>query len=166
MIIVADTSPLNYLVLIREIELLHKLFGQVIIPSAVWTELRAPGTPEVVQKWADSIPSWLEIRTASFIDPEIKLGAGEVEAICLAGELQADELLVDDRKARRVAVARGLTVAGTLNILEAGATRDLIDLPNAIRRLQQTNFRAPAELVKLLLDRDADRKKSFQQDTL
>jgi len=84
MIIVADTSPLNYFVLIREIELLPGLFGQVIIPHAVWAELHAPGAPVVVREWADSAPSWLEVRTASFIDPAIKLGLGEAEAICLA----------------------------------------------------------------------------------
>lgn len=160
MIIVADTSPLNYLVLIGEIELLSTLFGQVIIPHAVWAELHATGTPKVVREWADSAPSWLEIRTASFIDPGIKLGLGEVEAICLASELQADQLLVDDRKARKVALSRGLAVAGTLNILEAAAKREMVDLPNAISRLQLTNFRAPADLVKLLLDRDAERKKA------
>lgn len=160
MIIVADTSPLNYLVLIGEIELLPRLFGQVIIPHAVLAELHTPGAPEVVREWANSAPSWLETRTASFIDPGIKLGMGEVEAICLANELQADQLLVDDRKARKVALARGLTVAGTLNILEAAAKREMVDLPNAISRLQLTNFRAPADLVRLLLDRDAKRKKS------
>jgi predicted nucleic acid-binding protein len=159
MIIVADTSPLNYLVLIREIELLPGLFGQVIVPHAVWAELHAPGTPVVVREWADSAPSWLEIRTPSFIDPGIKLGVGEAEAICLASELQADQLLVDDRKARKIALARGLMVAGTLNILEAAALREMVDLPSALRRLQLTNFRTPVDLVKLLLDRDAERKK-------
>ena len=160
MIIVADTSPLNYLVLIGEIDLLPDLFGQVIIPHAVLAELHALGTPEVVREWADSAPSWLEVHTASFIDPGIKLGPGEVEAICLASELQADQLLVDDRKARIIALARGLVVAGTLNILEAAALREMVDLPNAIKRLQLTNFRAPADLVRLLLDRDNERKKS------
>jgi len=162
MIIVADTSPLNYLVLISEVDILPGLFGQVIVPHAVWSELHAPGTPLVVREWADSGPSWIEIRTASFIDPRIKLGVGEVEAICLASELQADQLLVDDRKARKIALARGLMVAGTLNILEAAALREMVDLPKAIRGLQQTNFRAPEELVKLLLDRDAERKKSVE----
>ena len=158
MIIVADTSPLNYFVLIREIELLPGLFGQVIIPHAVRAELHAPGTPLVVREWADSAPSWLEVRTASFIDPGIKLGLGEAEAICLAAELHADQLLVDDRKTRRIAIALGLAVVGTLNILEASSMRDMVDLPNAIRKLQVTNFRAPADLVKLLLDRDAERR--------
>ena len=164
MIIVADTSPLNYLVLIGEINLLPGLFGQVIIPKAVLAELHAPGTPEVVREWVDSIPSWLEIRTASFIDPAIRLGVGEAEAICLASELQADQLLVDDRKARKIAVARGLRVAETLNILEAAALREMVDLPNAIRRLQLTNFRAPVDLVRLMLDRDAERKKSARRN--
>jgi predicted nucleic acid-binding protein len=116
------------------------------------------GLPWSFEKWADSAPSWLEVRTASFIDPGIKLGLGEAEAICLAAELHADQLLVDDRKARRIAIALGLAVVGTLNILEAASMRDMVDLPNAIRKLQLTNFRAPADLVKLLLDRDAERR--------
>ena len=45
MIIVADTSPLNYLVVIREIDLLPSLFGQVIIPPAVWAELQPRELP-------------------------------------------------------------------------------------------------------------------------
>jgi len=50
MIIVADTSPLNYLVLISEVDILPGLFGQVIVPHAVWSELHAPGTPLVVRE--------------------------------------------------------------------------------------------------------------------
>jgi predicted nucleic acid-binding protein len=49
MIIVSDTSPINYLVLIREIELLPKLFGEVVIPQAVLDELKQEGTPEAVK---------------------------------------------------------------------------------------------------------------------
>jgi predicted nucleic acid-binding protein len=163
MIVVADTSPLNYLVLIGEIDLLSRLFRQVIIPPAVLAELHAPRTPAVVREWATSLPLWIETRTASFIDPGIRLGKGEVEAICLAGELHADQLLVDDRKARTIALARGLKVAGTLNILDAAARREMIDLPRAITELLQTNFRAPADLVRLLLERDAERRRSVGQ---
>lgn len=159
MIVVSDTSPVNYLVLIGEIDLLPKLFGQVIIPQAVSDELRRRETPAVVREWANAAPSWLQIRVASVIDPSINLGPGEAEAISLSIELHASQLLLDDRKARSLATARGLSVAGTLNILEAGATRQLVDLPSAIVRLHRTNFRAPADLVKVLLDRDAARKK-------
>lgn len=56
MIIVSDTSPINYLVLIQEIELLPKLFGEVVIPQAVLDELKQTGTLEAVKNWIDSKP--------------------------------------------------------------------------------------------------------------
>ncbi len=56
MIIVSDTSPINYLVLIQEIELLPKLFGEVVIPQAVLDELKQTRTLEAVKNWIDSKP--------------------------------------------------------------------------------------------------------------
>jgi predicted nucleic acid-binding protein len=64
MIIVSDTSPINYLVLIGEIEILRKLAGQVIIPQAVYRELQDPHTPQQVKDWIDSGPAWIEVRQA------------------------------------------------------------------------------------------------------
>jgi predicted nucleic acid-binding protein len=158
MIVVSNTSPLNYLVLIGDIELLPKLFGRVIIPQAVLDELRSSDAPDAVRQWSNAAPPWLQTRSPAAIDASIKLGAGETEAISLAMELKADELLLDDKKARNLAFVRGLAVAGTLNILDAAADRELIDLPNALIRLLRTNFRAPADLVKEMLDRDAARR--------
>lgn len=88
MIVVSDTSPINYLVLIDEIELLTQLFGQVIIPQAVLDELQKEGTPDVVKNWADNCPVWLNVRNATKIDQTIALGAGEREAISLAEEIR------------------------------------------------------------------------------
>ena len=158
MIVISDTSPINYLVLIDEIELLPKLFGEVIVPPEVAKELKHPAAPQKVKQWIASPPQWLEIRPASFIDPTIQLDAGETAAISLALEINADQLLLDDKKAVRVAIARGLGVAGTLNILELAAIKGWIDLPIVIAKLQQTNFRALAELIQKLLDEDAQRK--------
>ena len=162
MIVISNTSPLNYLVLIEEIELLPKLFGQITIPQAVLHELRRPETPDAVREWANVAPSWLQVRAVSVIDPMINLGTGETEAISLANELHADLVLLDDRKARNLALARGLSVVGTLNILEAAAVRELADLPSATIRLLHTNFRAPADLVKTLIEQDAARRKQRQ----
>ncbi len=93
------------------------------------------------------------------LDPSINLGAGETEAISLAVEIGADQILTDDRLARLAALARGVNVAGTLNLLEAASVRGLIDLPLAIAQLQQTNFRASGKLIQQFLDRDAKRKR-------
>ena len=64
-----------------------------------------------------------------------------------------------------LAIARGLSVAGTLNILEAAADREFVDLPSAISLLLQTNFRAPVDLAKALLERDAARRKERQNSS-
>jgi predicted nucleic acid-binding protein len=62
MIIVADTSPINYLVLIGAIDILKALFGRVIIPQAVLGELQHEKTPTAVKVWCDAYPDWLEVR--------------------------------------------------------------------------------------------------------
>jgi predicted nucleic acid-binding protein len=159
-IVLSDTSPINYLVLIGHIETLPALFGQVVIPTAVLVELTHPGTPEAVHQWILQPPPWLLIRAPSHAERQIRLGPGEADAISLAVELHADLLLMDDRRGRREAEARGLSVAGTLNVLEAAAKRGLLDLPTSITKLRQTNFHVAERVIQRALKADADRKNS------
>ena len=160
MIVISDTTPLNYLALIGQQELLARLFERVIIPQAVWTELQAGGTPEPVRSWIASAPEWLEVRQANLpADAALSmLDPGEQEAILLAQELQADLLLIDDKDGRLEATRRNIAVVGTLGILDKAAEKDWLDLPEALARLQQTSFRASAELIHSLLEQDAKRK--------
>ena len=109
--------------------------------------------------WILNLPDWVDIRTVSVPDPSLELGVGEQEAITLALTLKADALLMDERKGRREALARGLTVSGTLSVLAEAAERGLIDLPPALAALLGTNFRASTEIVRVMLRRDADRKR-------
>lgn len=167
MIIVADTTPIHYLVLIGEVDVLKDLFGHIIIPQSVVDELRRDRTPQPVKDWIDSQPSWLEVRTPSrHLDDLAKsLGKGEREAIALAIELPADAVLLDDKRAKSEARLRGLRVITILNILEGAAERDLLDLQNAIERLRLTNFYMPPErLLEELLEREKQRKESEKED--
>jgi predicted nucleic acid-binding protein len=111
MLVVADTSPINYLLLIQHELLLPALYTQVIIPPAVLRELEDPETPEPVRTWVAHPPAWFEVRA-----PEQPLAATALprEAIVLAEELQADFLLIDERDGRRAARNRALAVIGTL----------------------------------------------------
>lgn len=156
MIAVADTSPLCYLVRLDEIELLHALFGRVLIPEAVAEELAHPGAGSAVRSWMAAPPPWLEIRSApSTGDQDLdRLEVGEREAISLALELSAEWILLDERKARSMARSRGLRVVGLLGVLQWAARRELVDLPDAIARLRRTNFRVSPKLLREILRAD------------
>src|SRR5437870_12404747 len=114
MIVVSDTTPINYLILIDHVHLLHELSGRVALPQAVYDELQRESTPDKVRHWIFNRPEWLEVHLVHTPDSTLKLGLGEREAITLAQELQADLILLDDGNARRAAQARGLRVTGTL----------------------------------------------------
>ncbi len=162
MIVISDTTPLHYLLLIGQEELLFRMFGKVIVPSAVYRELQRDRTPHLVRMWVANPPGWFEVREVTG-DPGPatgSLGQGEWEAIALAQELKAELLLIDDREGRREARRRLLPVTGTLGVLDKGAERGLIDLPAVLAKLQQTNFYLPAEAVQSLLNQHSGRKKS------
>jgi predicted nucleic acid-binding protein len=69
------------------------------------------------------LPPWLTVLSASQLDTSLPLDAGECEAICLAQEIHAEGLIVDDAEARQIARERGLMVTGTIGVLELGAAR-------------------------------------------
>lgn len=160
MIVISDTAPLNYLVLIDCQEILCTLFGQVIIPQKVFDELQRAETPEEVRTWIGNYPECLEVRIVqgSLTAISDKLGDGEREAIALAEELQADVLLIDDRDGRVEAERHNIAVTGTLGVLRTAARKGLIDLPEVIERLRQTSFREPKALIEAMLNEDAEHR--------
>jgi len=160
MIVIADATPLNYLVLVEQADLLPRLFGRVLIPSAVFEELCEKGTPAPVRTWLANSPSWLQVQPLhAQPDPALDyLDAGEREAIALAEELKADQLLLDEVDARMEAARRNLPFIGTLGILRRAAQLELIDLPLILARLQQTTFYVDPELIRSLLEENARRR--------
>jgi predicted nucleic acid-binding protein len=155
MILVSNTSPLCYLVLIGYAEILPKLYGNVHVTQAVLEELRHPDAPPVVRHWATSPPGWLKIHS----DPEAPdptlaaLDPGERTALLLAAQLRSDVVLLDESVARAFAVQRGLKVSGTLGVLWDAAQAGLLELPTALDLLRKTNFRASPALWKSLYTR-------------
>src|ERR1700751_5340047 len=100
-IVVADATPLHYLILIDAIDVLPRLFEKIYIPREVCDELVRPATPLAVKTWISRPPSWLEI-TSHAHDPSraqalASLDVGERGAIALAEFLHSDLLLMDDR---------------------------------------------------------------------
>jgi predicted nucleic acid-binding protein len=154
-IVVADTSPVHYLVLIGEVEILPALFEKILVPTAVLDELAHAGAPEAVRNWMRAPPPWLEahVALASVSDGALQnLDEGEREALALAGSLHADLILLDDREGVRVARQRGFRVMGTLGVLQLAAKRGLLDWTDAFELLKRTNFRYRPEVIDRLRD--------------
>lgn len=158
MIVVSDTSPLNYLILIGCDEVLPKLFTRVVLPSAVVDELHHPRAPSTVRQWAECVPAWVTLGAPAGGIPRLPgLDAGESEAIVLAEELRQQNsevrLLIDEREGRHHAARRGLNVIGLLALLVMADERSLVDLADAFRRLGSTSFYADPALMNTLLQR-------------
>jgi predicted nucleic acid-binding protein len=161
-LVVADTGPINYLLLIDGIDLLPTLFNKILVPAAVHRELDHPGAPAPVRAWIANIPDWVEIRpdpNYTSNDPaEMALDEGERAAIALAVAINADLILIDDRAGAAVAYRRGFMVTGTLGVLDLGARRGLVDLARAFERLRATNFRYRPDVMNAVLAQHSQEK--------
>jgi len=122
MIVVSDTSPLNYLILIDLHDILPKLFDRILIPAAVHHELKSADAPDPIKRFLVEAPGWLEVRPSPEIDATLRqLDSGEREVIALALSTKADSVLLDERKGRQAAGERGLRVSGTLGVIRRAA---------------------------------------------
>lgn len=158
MIVVSDTSPLSNLALINGLSLLQNLYGTVIIPQAVAQELenaraKAPHIAEVLTL------DWIEVRQVSNLSlvKELRedrlLNRGESEAIVLALELNAEDLLIDERLGRREAVRLGVPITGVLGVLLIAKRRGLVPVvrPLLDKLITTARFRVSQQLYHEVL---------------
>lgn len=129
MIVVSDTSPINNLAAINQLHLLQQLYGTVIIPEAVYQELTDPDFPVAGAKEVQTF-TWIQIRAvedrtmlkalSSELDP------GEAEAIVLALEMKAEQVLIDERRGRMIAARLNLHYTGILGVLVEAKSQGFI----------------------------------------
>jgi predicted nucleic acid-binding protein len=128
-IVVSDTSPINNLAAIDQLHLLQRLYGMVLIPEAVYRELTDSNYPVAGATEVQTF-DWIQTRTVSDRTLVEALGdeldIGEAEAIALAIELQADQVLIDERRGRLVASRLNLRCTGILGILVEAKSQELI----------------------------------------
>ncbi|NEO65229.1 MAG: DUF3368 domain-containing protein [Moorea sp. SIO4G2] len=131
MIIVSDTSPINNLAAINQLHLLQQLYQTVIIPEAVYRELTDPDFPVA---GGTEVQTFEWIKTRSVTNPTVievlsnELDIGEAEAIALALELKADQLLIDERRGRMIADRLNLNYTGILGVLIEAKSQGLVPL--------------------------------------
>ena len=151
---VVNSTPLIALSLVGQLDLLHRLFDEILIPASVYGEVvlqgrGRPGAREIAQ--AD----WLVVRnpeTVSPFPPELLgLDQGELDVILLAQEVKADWVLIDEKLARKIARAMGLRIKGTLGVLLLAYRVELTSKEEgleAVRELAQSSVRLSAKLVR------------------
>ena len=143
MIVVADTSAISNLLTIGHEGILRDLFGIVIVPPAVESELRA---------WHPLLPAFLSVKSPEnpSVTPEFSqvLDLGEIEAISLALEIHANLLLIDERKGRAEAHRLGLKITGLLGVLLEAKKTGLIErlAPVLDELIDSADFRISAEV--------------------
>ncbi len=129
MIVVSDTSPINNLAAINQLHLLHQLYESVLIPEAVYRELTDPNFPVAGASEVQTF-DWIQTRAVSDLTIvealSNELDIGEAEAIALAIEIQAERVLIDERRGRLVAARLNLRYTGILGILVEAKTQGLI----------------------------------------
>jgi predicted nucleic acid-binding protein len=149
MVVIADTSPLNYLVLIEAVEVLLRLYGRVVIPQPVLAELQHPDAPQRVKEWAALLLTWVEVvASGEFgIDSDLaELDAGEGPAIALAQAHPDALLLMDDVRGRKEAERRHIPTIGC-NTQVGGSTDGLCTAPaNHIPRAAW----APGQIIRAI----------------
>lgn len=153
MIVVSDTSPLSGLAIVGQLELLHVLYGQLVIPPAVASELRRGSQDD--ERIAQVLAlDWVEVKTSenrqlvSELQSVYRLDRGESEAISLALDLGADALLIDERLGRREASRLGLSITGMLGVLLVAKERNLIGAVRPIvdALISEAAFRISSQL--------------------
>lgn len=159
-LVVADTGPIRYLLVIGAIDVLHRLYDRVYLPASVRRELTDEHAPGLVRSWALNPPSWVEICEVECAVALMDLDVGEADAISLAQTIGADWILLDEREGRDRALALKLRVSGTVGVLEKAAEVGLVNLSEAFAKLRRTNFRIAQQALREALERDADRRSS------
>jgi predicted nucleic acid-binding protein len=146
--VVVDAGPLIALSAVGHLELLHQVYGRVVVPQAVLAEIDVPGYDRTAVLGAD----WLERVALTAAPPPwilSKLDAGETSVIMTALEQSIRLVLIDERKGRRVARAAGLQVAGTVGVLlRAKRLGHLAAVRPALQQLKSSGLWLSDELIE------------------
>ncbi|HBR00806.1 MULTISPECIES: DUF3368 domain-containing protein [unclassified Roseofilum] len=155
MIIVSDTTSISELAKVNYLYLLPELFGKLMIPQGVFNELLVGDHP-AAQQVQDL--SWLQVvtvnnqRLVEELQESFHLDLGESEAIALAEETKADQLLIDERAARRVALERKLPLIGTMGVLVLAKRQSLIpNVKDVLEQMQNRGTRIADHLYEQVL---------------
>ncbi|MFX0134452.1 MAG: hypothetical protein ACFFDN_12505 [Candidatus Hodarchaeota archaeon] len=138
--VISDSSPLIAFIKKRELELLKKLFGEIMIPEAVYSELiKLPERYIIEKQILESAiqDGWIIVSKLKALKlSKLKLGKGEIEAINLCFNVQNPLLLMDEKKGRNLIKTYKIKTLGTLGILILAKRKALKDYDNLLENLE------------------------------
>jgi predicted nucleic acid-binding protein len=142
--IISDTSCFILLSKINELDLLHKVYGEIVT------------TTEIADEFGDPLPDWVEITSVKDKSRqqllEMQLDKGESSAIALALETPDSTVILDDYKARKIAEQLGILYTGTIGIIIKAKQLGIISsIKPFLNKIKQTDFRLSVELEILAL---------------
>jgi len=160
-VVISDTGPVFSLAVINQLHLLNHLFYEVYIPQAVWMEL----TKDTDSKYYQQIESFFGNKvknTTGFNELTFIMDYGESESILLYKELNANFLMIDDKKARSIAENLGIQCIGTLGVLSIAKERGLVTelKPLFISLMQNKRYYSIALLNMILQHHQESRLES------
>lgn len=154
--VVSDTSPIICLIRLKRINLLNQLFGQVIIPKAVYDEVI------ILETFGEDLTGFINAKWLQLQDPQNSkmlnelgklLDSGEISAIALAKELKVKYLLIDEKRGRKIASEKGLIVIGTIGILLMAKKKGLIrKIKPYLEKLKKAGFWIDKKLYKKITE--------------
>jgi predicted nucleic acid-binding protein len=143
-IVISDTSTLILFHKIDEFSLLQKVYGDLIT------------TPEIAEEFGEDLSDWIKIQSVSdkkyqnFLETQVD--HGEASAIALASEFEDVLLLLDDLKARKLAIQLKFKITGTLGVIHKAKQLSIIDkVKPLIDKLLLTDFRVAENIIEEIL---------------
>ncbi|MBN1183760.1 MAG: DUF3368 domain-containing protein [Bacteroidales bacterium] len=153
--VICNTGPLIALSIIDRLDILRHLFDVIAIPEAVHREILEGGVENAGLSNYHKV-QWIEVMPLPLhTDPLLitTLDAGEADVIALSRELNADLVLIDERKARKVARnIYGLRVIGTVGILVKAKKYGLVgNVASLLQIMRDSGYRIGDSIVEAAL---------------
>lgn len=143
-VVISDTSPLILFYKIDELNLLHKVYSELIT------------TPEIAEEFREKLPDWIKVKAVTdrkyqdFLETQVDYG--EASAIALATEYDDVLLLLDDLKARKLATQLKFKITGTLGVIHKAKQMSIIDkVKPLIDKLILADFRVADNIIEEIL---------------
>ena len=157
-LVIADAGPIFSLAVTNKLEILDQLFDEIKIPNAVWEEVTLIKTTKFYKTIEQYFKSKVN-KIKGFNELTFVMDYGESESIILYKELNADFLLIDDKKARNIAENFGVNCIGTLGILSSAKSKGIIkELRPLLKILLKNERYYSLKLVNALLEKNSELK--------